>query len=234
MRIKNLGVHAAEDGLGLVVNASFALPGVTNITADRMAELTNAFEELCGSFGGEVSRDTGGNYAEDRAEATEEAAPEDPPKRRRRGASSADAEAGSTDDAKTAADSTSPSPESSDTPSTRRRRRGQSDPDTSDAPAAEESGDTTSSDASSAETKSPSDDEKPSRRRRGSSKPKDDGPTEVTDADLSKACSEAAMQITPKRVMEVLENFGVTTGNSRDLPAEKRQEFIDTLAAEYE
>lgn len=50
---------------------------------------------------------------------------------------------------------------------------------------------------------------------------------EITDADLSKAASEAARTITPKGVVEVLKMFSVSYLG--DLDQAQRREFIDLL-----
>jgi len=71
--------------------------------------------------------------------------------------------------------------------------------------------------------------EEPVRRSRRAA-PAEDG---ISDADLTKAASQAAAKITPKVVMQILkEDYGVTTTN--DVPKDKRQEFLDTLKYEME
>ena len=71
--------------------------------------------------------------------------------------------------------------------------------------------------------------EQPVRRSRRAA-PAEDG---ISDADLTKAASQAAAKITPKVVMQILkEDYGVTTTN--DVPKDKRQEFLDTLKYEME
>ena len=56
---------------------------------------------------------------------------------------------------------------------------------------------------------------------------------QYTDADMSAACSHAAMDIGAERVMEILKTeFNVAKSNL--LPAGRRQEFIDRLKQERE
>ena len=50
---------------------------------------------------------------------------------------------------------------------------------------------------------------------------------EITDADLSKAASIAAGEITPLKVTAILEQFGV--GQVSELKDEQRREFLDLL-----
>ncbi len=87
--------------------------------------------------------------------------------------------------------------------------------------------------------KQPSEDDPKPRRRRSASKEErpstkeelvDDGtpPEEITDEDVMKEASAAAKDITPKAVMEILEQFGVV--NVGDLTQAQRREFIDQLA----
>lgn len=60
---------------------------------------------------------------------------------------------------------------------------------------------------------------------------------EITDADLSKAASEAARSITPAKVTEILEGFDDKSddryccGTVADLKPEDRQKFLDALTA---
>lgn len=49
----------------------------------------------------------------------------------------------------------------------------------------------------------------------------------ISDADLARAASHAAMKITPKAVMSILEQFGVEKTN--DLKPEVRREFLDQV-----
>ena len=70
--------------------------------------------------------------------------------------------------------------------------------------------------------------EKPARRRRSAKK--DDG---ITDADLVKACSEAASQIGPDLVAEILGDDYKATEVS-ELNQDQRKEFLETLRAEIE
>lgn len=71
--------------------------------------------------------------------------------------------------------------------------------------------------------------EQPVRRSRRAA-PAEEG---ISDADVSKAASQAAAKITPALVMLILkEDYGVTTAN--DVPKDKRQEFLDTLKAEMD
>ncbi len=55
--------------------------------------------------------------------------------------------------------------------------------------------------------------------------------SEITDLDLGKAASDAARKLTPKVVMQIVdEDFGVKT--VAEIPQERRREFLDTLAKE--
>lgn len=75
----------------------------------------------------------------------------------------------------------------------------------------------------------PAAEEQPVRRSRRAA-PAEEG---ISDADLTKAASQAAAKITPKLVMQILkEDYGVTTTN--DVPKDKRQEFLDTLKFEMD
>lgn len=66
------------------------------------------------------------------------------------------------------------------------------------------------------------------RRRRRTEEPKADT---ITDADLTKAASQAGEQISPKLVMQIIrEDYGVETVN--EIPQDKRREFLDTLKFE--
>lgn len=72
--------------------------------------------------------------------------------------------------------------------------------------------------------------EEPRRRRRTEEAPKDD---RISDADLTKAASQAGEVISPKVVMQILkEDYGVETVN--DIPQDKRRGFLDTLKFEME
>ncbi len=72
--------------------------------------------------------------------------------------------------------------------------------------------------------------EEPRRRRRTEEAPKDD---RISDADLTKAASQAGEVISPKVVMQILkEDYGVETVN--DIPQDKRRAFLDTLKFEME
>lgn len=221
MKIKSISFHdAGEEGVNIL--ASFAIPRANRIDAELAAALTQAFEEVCGQFGGEksviagtyrpdekyseVSRDT---PTEPEAETGHgEPAPE--PTRRRRG--------GAAEEAPAEAEANPPT----------RRRRGNAEAavsENADAQSAAGDGDAASADASTAETTSPS--EETSSRRRGGKAPASDA---ISDADLSKAASAAAAEIGPNRVKEVVANFGV--GNLAELPQDQRREFLDTLKAE--
>ena len=57
-------------------------------------------------------------------------------------------------------------------------------------------------------------------------------PSEITDADLSKAASEGARNLTPKRVEKILEEFKVA--KLQDLRDGQRRRFIEIIAAEIE
>jgi len=64
-------------------------------------------------------------------------------------------------------------------------------------------------------------------------KPAQEAPAEtsdITNADLAKAASHAAGQITPARVKETLEHFGVS--KVQELVGDQRQEFLDDLKAQ--
>ena len=78
-----------------------------------------------------------------------------------------------------------------------------------------------------AEAEAPAE-EKPARRRRSAKK--DDG---IKDADLVKACSEAASQIGPDLVAEILEDDYKVTEVS-ELNQDQRKEFLETLRKEIE
>lgn len=66
------------------------------------------------------------------------------------------------------------------------------------------------------------------RRRRRTEAPQDD---RITDADLTKAASQAGEKLTPKFVMQIIkEDHGVDTVN--DIPQEERRKFLDTLKLE--
>lgn len=106
----------------------------------------------------------------------------------------------------TEAGSTTSSPESVGPVEGRRRRRSASD--------AQASSTTTETGASTG-----------SRRTRTTTSPSEDD--EITDADLSKACSAAARVILPKGVMEILGEFGVE--NSQSIAQKDRREFLDAL-----
>ena len=55
----------------------------------------------------------------------------------------------------------------------------------------------------------------------------------ISDADVTKAASQAAAKITPKIVMDILkEDFGV--GSANELPQAKRQAFLDELKYQME
>jgi hypothetical protein len=112
--------------------------------------------------------------------------------------------------------STSTEPTEARSASGRRRRRGaapegeQSASPTESAPSAgRRRGRTSGSAASSAETTSPSSD--------------------VTDEDLTKAASQAVPVLGPERIIEILEEFGVSTVGA--LTGESRQEFLNQLQA---
>ncbi len=93
--------------------------------------------------------------------------------------------------------------------------------------------------AKAADKKGEKADDAPEPRRRRSAKvaeakdppaddpPEDDGGDEITDEDVMKAASEAAKDITPKVVMEILEQFGVV--NVGDLDQAQRRKFIGQL-----
>lgn len=66
------------------------------------------------------------------------------------------------------------------------------------------------------------------RRRRRTEAPQDD---RITDADLTKAASQAGEKLTPKLVMQIIkEDHGVETVN--DIPQEERRKFLETLKLE--
>ena len=74
--------------------------------------------------------------------------------------------------------------------------------------------------------------------RRASTKPAEsvsspsDGDEDLTDADMAKAASEAARVLTPKVVMDILQEFGVGVVN--DIPQGERQEFVELLKGEVD
>ena len=70
------------------------------------------------------------------------------------------------------------------------------------------------------------------RRRRGKAAPAEEAPAEevsdeISDADVSRAASQAAEVITPQEVTAVLESFGVASVG--ELDQAQRREFLDTL-----
>lgn len=72
--------------------------------------------------------------------------------------------------------------------------------------------------------------EEPRRRRRTEEQTNVD---RITDADLTKAASQAGEKLTPKLVMQILrEDYGVGTVN--EIPQDKRRAFLDTLKFEME
>lgn len=114
---------------------------------------------------------------------------------------------------------------STPSPSTSRRRR----------PGKTGDGETTATQASTPSTPATAASGAAARRRPGrpsaASKAAEvsrDTPEKITDEDLSKATSQAAGKHGVPKVMGVLSGFGVMLVN--DLPADKRQEFLDQLA----
>jgi hypothetical protein len=68
----------------------------------------------------------------------------------------------------------------------------------------------------------------PTRRRRAGAAA---APAQITDADVSRACSEVGREFGPALVMEILrDEFGVTMAN--EVPQDQRQRLLDELAAE--
>ena len=68
---------------------------------------------------------------------------------------------------------------------------------------------------------------KPSSRRKGRAEPVEKEEGGITDADLSKAASEAAMAVPPDAVKEIISQFGVE--DMRKLDQGQRREFLDLL-----
>ncbi|KKL63398.1 hypothetical protein LCGC14_2175480, partial [marine sediment metagenome] len=69
---------------------------------------------------------------------------------------------------------------------------------------------------------------KSTRGRKGKGNKKDAPVSDnITDADLTKAASIGAETITPAKVMEILEQFGV--GDVSKLEGESRREFLDMI-----
>lgn len=106
----------------------------------------------------------------------------------------------------------------------RRRRSGGAADDPTSAPAP-----SAGSDATSAATATPA----PSRRRTQAPAVGDVPPAppvhddKITDADLSRAASDAAAKITPAEVMKVMAEFGVKSVGA--IPQERRRAFLDAL-----
>lgn len=147
-----------------------------------------------------------------KVEAGEEPAAEEAPRRSRRSAEPAEAPAEEVPQttrrrragADAASSSTEPVSDAGASAGPRRGRR-PAEPASEPAPAAEEP-----------------------RRRRRTEEPKDD---RITDADLTKAASQAGEKLTPKFVMQIIkEDHGVDTVN--DIPQEERRKFLDTLKLE--
>lgn len=147
--------------------------------------------------------------------AGEEPAAEEAPRRGRRSAEPAEA------------------PAEPEVPQTTRRRRAGADAASSTTEPASDAGASGGRRARrSAEPEpapaAPAEDEAPRRRRR-TEEPKAAGT--ITDADLTKAASQAGEQISPKLVMQIIrEDYGVETVN--EIPQDKRREFLDTLKFE--
>ena len=72
-----------------------------------------------------------------------------------------------------------------------------------------------------------SDKPEPAKRRRKSKATENVDADEISDADLSKAASQGASEITPKGVMEILEQFGVE--KVEQLEGGQRREFLDLV-----
>jgi|GEM_PF-6431304 hypothetical protein len=119
-------------------------------------------------------------------------------------------------------------PAAEDPPTTRRRRAG-ADAGSSSTERASDAGDSAGPRRSRRSAEPEPAAEEPRRRRRVE-EPKDD---RITDADLTKAASQAGEKLTPKLVMRIIkEDYGVETVN--EIPQDKRREFLDTLKYEME
>lgn len=70
------------------------------------------------------------------------------------------------------------------------------------------------------------------KRQRPANGDPEDSSDSITDADVAKAASEAARELTPAVVLSVLEEFGV--GNVAELSQEQRREFMDSLREEMD
>lgn len=152
-------------------------------------------------------------------------------------------------------------PEPKEEPAPRRRRSAKADDEGNDEEAAPTAGRRRrrqSAEAGGASSPSSSDEEEeaaPPRRRRRASESEDAGEDEgaaattgrsrrrsagsaakkdeITDEDLAKACSEAARELTPAVVKEILkEDFGVSA--AKDVPQDQRRKLLDTLKEEME
>lgn len=211
MRIRQVSVSERDDGVEISV---VALLGVGE-------QITNeGIVNALASFPAVVSRDTAppGKAPEPTAEPEE--TPEQPTEgRRRRRRNPLEPEA---------------APEAPENPpeTPRRRRRAESTPENTAEPPSLAA--TTA--ASSSPEEGQREENPPRRRRRGvateaataaSVGPSDDD--KITDADLSKACSDAARVLTPKGVMEVLAKFSVKNVSGL-LPGDRRR-FLDELSA---
>lgn len=158
------------------------------------------------------------------AEKVAEAPAEEPRRRRRGGEEAASANPPSSSEAES---------------SPRRRRRSSAAEDASSAgTGAEASTEATSTrrtrrasaesaPSQSAPESASSPSEEPRRRRRAA--PVEE-PKGISDADLTKACSEAARVLTPKVVQEILGEFGVKMAN--EIKPDDRREFLDLLDKE--
>lgn len=151
--------------------------------------------------------------------------------RRRRKATSDDsvADANTEDNAKPAGDDSSVA-EPAKKPA--RRRRGKQDGDASDAGTGE--GDKGKSAANPRRRRRSNGDDKGSGSKAGDAGDADTGDASaddtVSDADLTSTASRAAAKITPKKVNEIIEEFGVS--DIKELTQEQRVEFVARMEAE--
>ena len=212
MKITGIHVFLSDDGTrGFAVNGS--LEGREEIDPNDVARILDMMGELEGSGGGKLDADSMAR-ASKIADEMDAAPSTEGNGRRRRGTAST--EAAATEEA------------ASEPQTNGRRRRSTAEAASNDAPAAQ-------SPASDASTST-----EPTGRRRRSGTTAEAEPEkkkEITDADLSKAASEAARTITPAKVTEILEGFDDKSddryccGTVADLKPEDRQNFLDALTA---
>lgn len=120
--------------------------------------------------------------------------------------------------------------EEAEVPLTTRRRRAGADTGSSTTAPASDAGASAGPRRSRRSEPAEAPAEETPRRRRRTEEPEDKG---ISDADLTKAASQAGQKISPKVVMQIIkEDYGVETVN--EIPKDKRQEFLDTLKYEME